>query len=101
MIKVDISNVWGDLSLPDLLAAEKEVFNAHMTLTEKTGELAAQLGVNDDEDILLITDEGVIIRMAVADIRESGRSTQGVRLMRIGENAKIVCVARAEKEEEG
>ena len=71
-----------------------------MTLTEKTGELAAQLGVNDDEDILLITDEGVIIRMAVADIRESGRSTQGVRLMRIGENAKIVCVARAEKEEE-
>ncbi|MBR6571430.1 MAG: DNA gyrase subunit A, partial [Clostridia bacterium] len=71
-----------------------------MTLTEKTGELAAQLGVNDDEDILLITDEGVIIRMAVSDIRESGRSTQGVRLMRIGENAKIVCVARAEKEEE-
>ncbi len=71
-----------------------------MTLNEKTGELAAQLGVNDDEDILLITDEGVIIRMAVADIRESGRSTQGVRLMRIGENAKIVCVARAEKEEE-
>ncbi len=70
-----------------------------MTLNEKTGELAAQLGVNDDEDILLITDEGVIIRMAVADIRESGRSTQGVRLMRIGENAKIVCVARAEKEE--
>jgi len=71
-----------------------------MTLTEKTGELAAQLGVNDDEDILLITDEGVIIRMAVSDIRESGRSTQGVRLMRIGENAKIVCVARAEKEDE-
>jgi len=71
-----------------------------MALNEKTGELAAQLGVNEDEDILLITDEGVIIRMAVADIRESGRSTQGVRLMRIGENAKIVCVARAEKEEE-
>ena len=71
-----------------------------MTLTEKTGELAAQLGVNDDEDILLITDEGVIIRMAVADIRESGRSTQGVRLMRLGENTKIVCVARAEKESE-
>ncbi len=70
-----------------------------MALTEKTGELAAQLGVNDDEDILLITDEGVVIRMAVSDIRESGRSTQGVRLMRIGENAKIVCVARAEKEE--
>ncbi len=38
MIKVDISNVWGDLSLPDLLAAEKEVFNAHMTLSEGNGE---------------------------------------------------------------
>ncbi len=71
-----------------------------MTLTEKTGELAAQLGVDEDEDILLITDEGVVIRMAVSSIRESGRSTQGVRLMRIAENAKIVCVARAEKEEE-
>ncbi|MBQ7867948.1 MAG: DNA gyrase subunit A [Clostridia bacterium] len=71
-----------------------------MTITEKTGELAAQLGVDDDEDILLITDEGVVIRMAVSAIRESGRSTQGVRLMRIGENAKIVCVARAEKEAE-
>ena len=38
MIKVDISNVWGDLSLPDLLAAEKEVFDAHMTLSEGNGE---------------------------------------------------------------
>ncbi|MBP3644995.1 MAG: DNA gyrase subunit A [Clostridia bacterium] len=71
-----------------------------MTLTEKTGELAAQLGVDEDEDILLITDEGTIIRMHVADIRESGRTTQGVRLMRLGEDTKIVCVARAEKEQE-
>ena len=38
MIKVDISNVWGQLSLPDLLATEKEVFDAHMTLTEGSGE---------------------------------------------------------------
>ena len=37
MIKVDISNVWGQVSLPDLLAMEKEVFNAHMTLSERTG----------------------------------------------------------------
>ena len=37
MIKVDISNVWGDLSLPDLLNAEKEVFDAHMTLSEGNG----------------------------------------------------------------
>ena len=71
-----------------------------MGLTDKTGELAAQLAVDLDEDILLITDEGTIIRMAVRDIRESGRNTQGVRLMRIAEGAKIVCVARAEQEPE-
>jgi DNA gyrase subunit A len=71
-----------------------------MNLTDKTGELAAHLAVNTDEDILLITDDGTVIRMAVADIRESGRSTQGVRRMRIAEGAKIVSVARAEQEQE-
>ena len=70
-----------------------------MALTEKTGELAAQLAVYENEDIMLITDDGTIIRMAVSDIRESGRNTQGVRLMRLSEGAKIVGVARAEQEE--
>ncbi|MEG2480770.1 MAG: DNA gyrase subunit A [Clostridia bacterium] len=73
---------------------------AAMSLTDKTGLLAAQLAVSMEEDILLITDDGVIIRMAVADIRESGRNTQGVRLMRIAQSAQIVAVARAEQEEE-
>ena len=44
MITVDISNVWGLLSLPDLLAAEKEVFDAHMALTEGSGEGSDYLG---------------------------------------------------------
>ena len=44
MITVDISNIWGDLSLPDLLAAEKEVFDAHMMLTEKNGPGSEYLG---------------------------------------------------------
>ena len=44
MIKVDISNVWGDLSLPDLLAAEKEVFDAHLTLSEGNGKGSDFLG---------------------------------------------------------
>ncbi|NCB05298.1 MAG: DNA gyrase subunit A, partial [Clostridia bacterium] len=69
-----------------------------MNLSDKTGLLAAQLTVSDDEDILLITDDGTIIRMAVADIRQTGRSAQGVRLMRIAEGAQIVAVARAEQE---
>ena len=71
-----------------------------MTLTDKTGLLVAQLTVSEDEDILLMTDDGTIIRMAVADIRETGRNAQGVRLMRIAEGAKIVAVARAEQEQE-
>ena len=71
-----------------------------MNLTEKTGDLAAQLAVDLDEDIMLITDDGTIIRVHVQDIRETGRTTQGVRLMRLSENAKIVCVARAERENE-
>ena len=37
MIKVDVSNIWGELSLPDLLKAEKEVFDAHMLLTDRNG----------------------------------------------------------------
>ena len=71
-----------------------------MNLTEKTGLLAKHLAVNLDEDILLITDDGTIIRMAVKDVRETSRATQGVRLMRIAEGAKIVAVARAEQEHE-
>ena len=71
-----------------------------MMLTEKTGYLAAQLAVKDDEDILLITDDGTIIRTPVNEIRICGRATQGVRLMRIGENSRVVGVARASKEEE-
>lgn len=71
-----------------------------MNLTDKTGLLAAQLTVDDNEDILLITDDGTIIRMAVEDIRQTGRTAQGVRLMRIAEGAQIVAVARAEQEVE-
>ena len=71
-----------------------------MNLTEKTGDLVAQLMVHEDEDILLITDDGTVIRTPVQDIRVCGRATQGVRLMRVAEGSRIVAVARAEKEEE-
>jgi len=71
-----------------------------MNLTAKTGALASQLLVKDDEDILLITDDGTVIRMPVDGISVLGRNTQGVRLMRVEEGCKVVCVARAEAEEE-
>ena len=71
-----------------------------MNLTDKTGLLAAQLMISEDEDILLITDDGTIIRTAADSIRICGRATQGVRLMRVGDGSRIVGVARAEKEDE-
>ncbi len=72
-----------------------------MNLTEKTGRLAAQLLVHDVEDLLLITNDGTVIRTPVNSISVLGRNTQGVRLMRVGEDSKVVCVARAEAEPEG
>ena len=67
-------------------------------LTDKTGDLAALLLVHEEEDILLITDDGTIIRTPAADIRLCGRNTQGVRVMKLAEGSKVIGVARAESE---
>ena len=71
-----------------------------MNLTEKTGDLAALLFVHEEEDILLITDDGTIIRARAADVRLCGRNTQGVRIMKLAEGSQVVAVCRAESEEE-
>ena len=71
-----------------------------MKLTEKTGPMVCQLMVHEDEDIILITDDGTIIRTAASEIRACGRVSQGVRLMRIAEGSRIVGIARVDKEEE-
>ncbi len=71
-----------------------------MNLTEKTGLLAGQLLVDEDEDILLITDDGTVIRTPVSSISTHGRNTQGVRIMRVEEGSQVVCVAPAEAEED-
>ena len=73
-------------------------------VTEKNGPLAGLLTVKGDEDLMVITDTGVMIRTNVANISQTGRSTMGVKVMRLDENAKIVTftsVAAAEKEEVG
>ena len=69
-----------------------------MRLTERTGLMAAQLLVHEDEDIMLITDDGTIIRMEAGGISLLGRATQGVRLMRPAEGAHVVAMARTERE---
>ena len=71
-----------------------------MNLTDKTGLLAGQLLVHEGEDLLLITDDGIIIRTPVSAISVQGRNTQGVRIMRVEEGARVVCVARAEPEDD-
>jgi len=58
-------------------------------VTEKTGDLVGAKLVNDDREILLITNEGIIIRLAVSDISVIGRDTSGVKLMEIDRNSKI------------
>jgi len=64
------------------------------------GEVAAIRVVDDDNDIIIINDAGVIIRIAVAEIRECARPAKGVRLMRLGEDTKIVAIARVQHSEE-
>ena len=71
-----------------------------MMLNDKTGPMVAQLTVQADEDLLLITDTGTVIRTPVDSIRIAGRATQGVKLMKLQENARVVSVARSEKEQE-
>ena len=69
-------------------------------ITEKTGLIAGMSIVTNDNDIMLITTEGVVIRMDVAEISEFGRVTQGVRVMRLNENVKIKSIEKTQKEED-
>ncbi len=68
-------------------------------ITEKTGLIAGMSVVTNDDDVILITTEGVIIRMDVAEISEFGRVTQGVRVMRLDDGVKIKSIERTQKEE--
>ena len=68
-------------------------------ITEKNGPLAGLTTVNGDEDILLITNKGVIIRFNVDSVSQTGRATLGVRLMRMEDGAKVVTMAVVEPEE--
>lgn len=74
----------------------KGITNYH---TEKYGNVAAVSAVKLDEDIIIISQEGVIIRIAADTVRICNRPSKGVTLMRIGENDKVVTVARAPHED--
>ncbi|MEG0664651.1 MAG: DNA gyrase C-terminal beta-propeller domain-containing protein [Clostridia bacterium] len=69
-------------------------------ITEKSGIVAGIKIIDENDDAIMITDEGVIIRIHSKDINTLSRYASGVRVMRVGENTKIVTVAKAEHEDE-
>ena len=71
-----------------------------MNVTERTGKLAGLVTVNGSEDLMLITDTGVVIRTNVDNISQTGRSAQGVKVMRLDEDAKLVTFALVASEVE-
>lgn len=68
-------------------------------ITEKNGPLAGLLTIKGDEDLMIITDTGVMIRTSVGNISQTGRSTQGVKVMRLDQDAKIVTFTTVQPDE--
>lgn len=73
---------------------------ATMDVTEKTGPIVISTPVTDSDDILLLTDQGQLLRCPVKDIRISGRKTQGVKIFRLAKDEKIVSVAVLPKDDD-
>ena len=71
-----------------------------LNITERNGLLVSMKTVDGTEDLMLITINGILIRMDIHDISLIGRSTQGVRLIRLGEDELVATVAKVEKEED-
>ena len=69
-------------------------------ITEKTGKAAGVKVVREDDDILIISDDGTIIRMAAAAVNVYSRTAQGVRVMRVSEGTKVISLARVPQEED-
>ncbi|HTI61638.1 DNA gyrase subunit A [Mucilaginibacter sp.] len=70
-----------------------------LNITDKTGKLVAIKGVTDKEDLMIINRSGIIIRMAISELRTMGRATQGVRLITLKENDEIASVAKIEHDD--
>ena len=62
-------------------------------LTERVGVLAGAFPIQKDQDILVIANDGVVIRVPATQVRKAGRATQGVRVMRLGKGRSVVAVA--------
>ena len=74
-----------------------------INITEKNGPLVSIKAVNGDEDLMVITNEGVVIRISLETVGTYGRTTQGVKIINLNENQTVAAVAVVDKlaEEEG
>jgi DNA gyrase subunit A len=70
-----------------------------LNVTDKTGKLVAIKGVTDKEDLMIINKSGIIIRIAISELRTMGRATQGVRLITLKDNDEIASVAKIEHDD--
>ncbi len=68
-------------------------------VTDKTGELVNVLKVQNDEEVMILNDRGIIIRIKTNDIRDTGRVAQGVKLINLNEEEKVISVSRITKEQ--
>jgi DNA gyrase subunit A len=71
-----------------------------INITEKTGNLVGIKSVSDANDLMIITKNGIAIRMAVSNLRVMGRATQGVRLINIQDNDSIAAITKVDHEED-
>jgi DNA gyrase subunit A len=72
----------------------------NIKVTDKNGEAVTLKSVNDNDELMVITQNGIFLRCAVKDIRETGRSSQGVRLIKLQDKDHVSCVAPVIAEEE-
>lgn len=70
-----------------------------INITEKNGSLVAMKAVNGDEDLLIVTNKGIIIRTPISQVSQTGRATQGVTLIRLNDDQRVSSVAVVEHEE--
>ena len=71
-----------------------------VNITNKNGQLVALRAVNGDEDLMIMTSEGIIIRLPMEQVKFAGRATQGVRLIRVDDGATVSSISVVEKNEE-
>lgn len=69
-------------------------------VTERTGKMIALMEVNDNEELVVITSKGMVIRTAIKDIRIAGRNTQGVRIIRLNDGDHIADISRVVPDDE-